>query len=315
MSRILTWMVSVVWSFLNAMIRVGIGIGLLRPVRFRARVISVGNIQAGGAGKTPLVALIAREAHERGLGVCILCRGYRGLWERLGGVILPGDPPQNAAICGDEAALLHDLAPHAFIGVGAQRTVQFTKLQELMRKSNQADPSLIILDDGFQHWKIKKDLEIVALTSASRNKSLFRDWSNALKHADLVVWTKGIKIPDGLRNPDVKIRYQLLTAVPEFPVWLITGVADGNSVYDSMVEAGFRVVKHSSFPDHARYEPKMIHGMLEEALREGWRVALTGKDWVKWRSLGVLRERVVVLELELIFERGQEIWIQKLWGK
>ena len=70
---------SALWSFGSALARGLASRGiLLKPVRLGVRVISVGNLQAGGAGKTPLVAHIAGEALARGLKVCILCRGYGG---------------------------------------------------------------------------------------------------------------------------------------------------------------------------------------------------------------------------------------------
>jgi tetraacyldisaccharide 4'-kinase len=279
-------------------------------------VVSIGNLQAGGAGKTPLVAWLAREARTRGLRTCILCRGYGGAWERSGGVILPGAPAPSAAECGDEAALLHELAPEAAIGVGADRVRQFERVQEA------AGPvDLVILDDGFQHWKIRKDVEIVALTSRGPGEVPYRDGLRALKGADLVVWTKGDKrprIPEG--KPWARIRYRLAEPAADGGLyWLVTGIADSADAEALVRASGYRLARHVYFPDHARYAETMVQELIEQATRAGAKIAVTGKDWVKWREIeGVARLeslRIAVLEPELEWLEGREAWNRLLWGQ
>ncbi len=276
--------------------------------RLDARVVSVGNLQAGGAGKTPLVAWIANEAHARGLKVCILTRGYGGSWEQQGGVICPEDRQLNPSDCGDEPALLHDRAPHAVIAVGADRAKQFEAVKERFRFD------IVLLDDGFQHWKIKKDLEIVALTSAPRSRTFYRDWSSALRHAHLVIWTKGDRLPDTGGLPMARVHFRLRSVVNAPSIWLVTGVADGVSVVESAREAGYRVERHVSLSDHARYSREEAFEWIEQARRVGAKVALTGKDWVKWRALGVDPSSVDVLEPELEWVEGKETCNRLLWG-
>jgi tetraacyldisaccharide 4'-kinase len=309
------WTASAVWSSLSAAARALSGRGVLGSTRLPVRVISVGNIQVGGAGKTPLVARIAAEAHEHGLRACILSRGYGGTWERSGGVILPGGPMPHARDCGDEAALLHDLAPHAVIGVGADRVTQF----EAAREASELAFDLVILDDGFQHWKIKKDVEIVALTSLKRGEVLFRDWSRALEHAHLVVWTKGEEKPQTRDKPMVRVHYRLLGPVDsQKPYWLVTGVADGRSVADLARQSGYLIVRHISFPDHARYAESKVRELIAEARQAGVRLAVTGKDWVKWRDMGCAPDEIAeiaVLEPELEWLEGRENWNRVLWER
>jgi tetraacyldisaccharide 4'-kinase len=309
--------VSEIWSALSWGARKAAERGWLQSTRLPVRVVSVGNIQAGGAGKTPLVAQIAREAHERGLKACILCRGYGGEWEARGGLILPEAPAPLASECGDEAALLHDLAPHAVIGVGADRVRQFERARE-----EAGAPDLVILDDGFQHWKIRKDLEIVALTSAGRGQVPYRDWAGALGRAGLLVWTKGEARPKGLESgPWARVRYRLPAPPASMSAagfWLVSGVADGRSVETLARASGYRIERHVSFPDHARYSEPMVQDLAEEAARAGVRIALTGKDWVKWRGMAGMSRlegtRIAVLEPELEWVEGRERWNRVLWG-
>jgi tetraacyldisaccharide-1-P 4'-kinase len=97
-------------------------------------------------------------------------------------------------------------------------------------------------------------------------------------------------------------------------VWLVTGVAQGKSVLELARASGYQVLKHVPFPDHARYIEPVVRGILAGAKQAGAAVAVTGKDWVKWRDLGVSPDEVRVLEPELAFEEGRELWNQKLWG-
>ncbi|MEO5968515.1 MAG: tetraacyldisaccharide 4'-kinase [Bdellovibrionia bacterium] len=285
-------------------------VGILKRKKLNARVISVGNIQIGGAGKTPLVAQIANEAAELGLKTCILIRGYKGTWESKGGILFPDGPRANARESGDEAALLQVLCPNTYIGVGASRYRQYQKV--LAKAESLID--LVILDDGFQNWRIEKDLEIVALTSAKPWQVLFRDKTSAVKNANLLIWTKGDEEPITYGLPRVRVRF-LLAPVQNIPVWLVTGVADEESVYLSALHAGYQIVKRIPFEDHARYGRDTVQKMLVQAQSENCRIAITGKDWVKWRDLGVLKSEIVVLELNLVFEEGRELWSKGLWGQ
>jgi tetraacyldisaccharide 4'-kinase len=241
----------------------------------------------------------------------ILCRGYGSVWEVEGGIISPGDASLDAGLCGDEATLLHELAPDAWLGVGADRVRQFRKMQKTI--PNKID--LVILDDGFQHWKIKKDIELVAVTSARRDDTIFRDWAGALKSADLVVWTKGDEQPASFGKPLVKVRFRLEPqASGKSDLYLVTGIGDDQSAKNAITAAGYRVRRHLSFPDHARYDGKMAREILASARGEGCQLAMTGKDWVKWRGLGVTRSEVLVFEPEIVFEEGREHWDRILWG-
>lgn len=308
---------SAFWSMASALARIGVKKGWLRSVRLDSRVISVGNIQAGGAGKTPLVAQIAREGIRRGMKVAILCRGYGSRWEKMGGCFLPsmGESEArgnlvDAGLCGDEAVLLHELVPEAFIGVGADRVGQYRVLKE----KTGVKFDLVILDDGFQHWRIQKDVEVVAITSASRWRLLYRDWGWALKNANLLVWTKGEKRPDSWHRPLVKIRLKVPSPGKALSIHLVTGVGDSFETRRSIIAAGYVVAKHLSFSDHAQYNREKSLQLVASAREAGCRFALTGKDWVKWREFGLTREDVLVLEPEVVFEEGRESWDQILWG-
>lgn len=300
------WVGSLLWSALNASVRALQGLGWIVPKKLPVRVVSVGNIQAGGTGKTPVVAFIAQAAVARGMRVCILTRGYGGTWEKRGGVIAPAsDTLPRVSECGDEALLLHDLVPQAWIGVGRDR------------KLPKGDFDLVLLDDGFQNYKIKKDLEIVLLTSKGRWDALFRDFEGVIKKADLLVWTKGNVRPKTCEISPVRVQFQLEigTGHEGKKNWLVSGVGEGVSVQERLEEAGVKVNRHFNFKDHAVYTSAEVQGILSEARRADATIFLTGKDWVKWREFGVLQDDVHVIEPKVVIEEGEETWNRALWGE
>ena len=320
------WMrcASFLWSSLNRAARFALKQGWLKRVELSARVISVGNIQAGGAGKTPLVAQIAQEAHDQGLSVCILTRGYLGGWEKTGGVILPSDSNVDPQLCGDEPALLHELIPFAWIGVGADRVKQYAQVVECR---NGIPPDLVILDDGFQNLKIKKDVEVVALTHYTPGDLVFREGGSALRDAHLLVWTKGEVLPSWVSDLADQRLCRVAYALQEMTkwtlpsrgelrrCWLVTSIADSQSAYDLFVQSGIDIVKHTALTDHFNYSKESIQSFLKQACAEHLQIVMTGKDWVKWRAWGVRGSEVRVFEPKLRWVFGREAWDRVLWGK
>ena len=144
--------------------------GILHAEKLDARVISVGNLQAGGSGKTPVVARIAREACERGLKTCILSRGYLSEWEIHGGLIEPGLSRVDPARRGRRARA------SSATGSGRldrRRRESRPAVQERRKNSLGSKFDLVILDDGFQHWKIARDVEILVMTSSRPGEKIF----------------------------------------------------------------------------------------------------------------------------------------------
>jgi tetraacyldisaccharide-1-P 4'-kinase len=172
---------------------------------------------------------------------------------------------------------------------------------------------IVILDDSFQHWKIKADVQAVALTSWTASQKFYRDFTGELRHAQFAVWTKGEIRPDTRGLPLVRVRFELPKATGGRH-WLITGLGDGVSVRDSLEKEGYAIERHLQFQDHARYEAGLIDEIVKSARASGCRIVLTGKDWVKWRELGVREDEVIHLEPRVVFLEGRDIWDRMLWA-
>jgi tetraacyldisaccharide 4'-kinase len=310
---IATKSLSLIWGTINHTRRHLYDQGILKSEKLPSRVISVGNLQVGGAGKTPLVTQIALEGVARDLKVCILTRGYRGQWESSGGVIHPGSEFADPQLCGDEAALLHERVKQAWIGVGADRVSSFRRVCDHLK----GQPDLVILDDGFQHRRVARDLDVLALTSATSEDVLYRERASAASRGDFLVWTKGETRPEAFGRPLVKVQYVLPPPDVSFQkIWLFAGVAAPEDVLKTAKSAGYTIEKFFQFSDHQKYDEKDLLKWVETSERNNVKIALTGKDWVKWRQL--LQKKKIqnlrLLEPELEFLEGRETWVQALWG-
>jgi tetraacyldisaccharide 4'-kinase len=315
---------SLVWCSLTALSRVLHACGARHSTKLPVRVIAVGNFEVGGTGKTPIVAQIAREAALRGHHPVILTRGYGGRWETGGGLIEPHGtdaPTPHPRDCGDEPALLHDLVPSAWIGVGANRVRSFELASARARELGLPPPDLAILDDGLQHLAIEHDVEVVLSTSARPWQKIFREFPVSRSKPSLHAWTKGGIPPfrSGVLQPLIRIRWrtELQSASgANRPLWLVTGVADSEQVRQSIEAAGWRVVAHSACRDHAKYSREWIDDLSVRAQSGGLLLATTGKDWVKWRAMGVDSEDVAVFEPGPLWdEEGRRSWMRVLWAE
>ncbi len=145
-----------------------------RARRLPRPVISIGNLHWGGGGKTPLVSAVATHLRQRGFSVCILSRGYGGGGgggsgdrggDGDGGVRVVsrgGGPLLSAADAGDEPVLLAGELPGVAVMVGANRYRAGLAALELLRPA----PDLFLLDDGFSHLHLHRDLDLLAFPAA-----------------------------------------------------------------------------------------------------------------------------------------------------
>ncbi len=255
--------------------------GWLRRRRLSHPVISIGNLTAGGTGKTPLVRWTAERLSQLGFHVAILIRGYRRDRGPDAVVIPPKDgrAPEPREV-GDEAAWLAQALPQVPIGVSADRF----HTGEMIAENYPVDA--FVLDDGFQHWPLDRDLDVVAL-DAMRGISdndilpagLQREPVSSLARADVVVITRAELVDDarleefcGLVrsvSPEVTIleaRNRLeslrdLVSGSEVPaetfagqaVHGFCGIGNPDAFFRDLRLWGFDVVRESVFPDHHLY--------------------------------------------------------------
>lgn len=190
--------------------------------RLPFKVISIGNITVGGTGKTPAVISVAREALKRGFSPVILTRGYKGKAKGPCFVTRGEGPLLSVLDAGDEPLLMAEKLKGVTIVKGSDRHesgVFF--LREYSSRGLPKDQTLFILDDGFQHWKLFRDKDIV-LIDMSRpfgNRRLLplgtlREPLQSISRADIIVLKKSptaavsghLPLRDFLDNPDTETR-------------------------------------------------------------------------------------------------------------
>lgn len=229
--------------------------GLFHSEKPPLPVISVGNIQVGGTGKTPFVHLLA-ERLSKTLKVAIASRGYRSAAEQLKEPLLVS-PDFDAAICGDEPLLLARKLPQVEVFVGPDR-VASAKLA----KSRGAE--LLILDDGMQHRRIGRDLDIALVSADDPFGGLLRDRPKRLRQVDLIACI-GIrdeahfslfkeKMARFSSAPVVGLKRTLKngSAIAHKRVALFCAIARPESFVKSVEELGCEIVYKAFLPDHRR---------------------------------------------------------------
>ncbi len=275
--------------------------GLFRSRRLPVPVISVGNLTTGGTGKTPTVAWLARYLLARGRRVAVLSRGYGGSAEGEIRIVSDGTGLLcSPAEAGDEPCLLAQSVPGLLVVTGADR--YRAGLYALERLA----PDLFILDDGFQHQRLRRDLEILLLdcqqpfgNGLTLPAGLLREPASAAKRADVVVSTRCAggavrpPIPDG--TPWCAAAHRLTGLVPleggtqepfsalaGIPVVAFAGIADPSGFFADLERAGVTPVATIAFPDHVVYGEAERAEILRVQNAAGARfLVTTAKDGVK----------------------------------
>ncbi len=134
---------------------------IFRSQKLPCKVISVGNITVGGTGKTPMTIYVARKLQQAGVRVAVISRGYKGSAERDGGVVSDGSNLlMNSEQAGDEPFLIASCLKNIPVIVGKNR------FEAGLLALGKFQPDVIVLDDAFQHLKLKRDIDLVLLDCA-----------------------------------------------------------------------------------------------------------------------------------------------------
>jgi tetraacyldisaccharide 4'-kinase len=242
--------------------------GVLRAKKLPRPVISIGNIAIGGSGKTPAVIAVARLLSDRGLRVAVLTRGY-GRGSREEGVV----DSLDAARWGDEPVVIKKGAPNVDVIVGVNR------YQNAVDFLSRQSADVFILDDGFQHLQLGRDLDLVIDWPAS----WLREGRPALRDAT-VVMPRSIR-PAGLQP----LRGRR--------VFAFSGLADNEQFFNMLLGERIEVVGRLGFPDHHRYTPAEVAAIKDAARTDGAElIVTTEKDAVKIADPGIV---VVRIDFEL----------------
>lgn len=273
-------------------------------------VLCIGNFIAGGAGKTPTALAIGREAMERGLKPGFLSRGYGG---RISGTALVDLESHNASDVGDEPLLLARLAPTV---VSADRLAGASLLEE-------KGCDFIIMDDGFQNPRLRKDFALV-VTDARRGLGngfsmpagpLRLPLRHQIRHAGAVLvigsGKAGIQVIRAAARRACPVHHAALVTRDAKSLkgkWLLpySGIADPKRFFDSLSDAGAEIAHSVAYGDHHFFSVDDVRELLDRARLMQATLVTTPKDHVRLVNTGEARRKLAeatrVIEVDLVFE-------------
>jgi tetraacyldisaccharide 4'-kinase len=277
--------------------------GILKKQTVPCRVVCIGNLTAGGTGKTPIVIMTASMLRAQGVNVAVVSRGY-GRSTRDTSVISDGEhilPPDRS---GDEPHLIATALPGVPVVVGANRA------EAAMLAYERFNPDIILLDDGFQHHRLNRDADILVMDASHPigsehllPRGLLREPPDAVGRAKAVVFTRltgthdrgHIKrmvrsyhreipvfwsrmVSKSIREPGSG-REEGLAEISGKPVGALSNVANPESFHYLLKEDYARLVYTRVMPDHHRYKASELVGIVREACSAGAEyLVMTGKD-------------------------------------
>ncbi len=280
--------------------------GIARPLTAPVPIISIGGIEAGGVGKTPLAIEIARLAASAGLTPAILTRGYgrRGRDPRGSAIrVMTGADARDWLRYGDEPVLMAEATEMA-VWVARRRA-------DAACEAAEAGADLGILDDGLQHRALSRDLEIVCLDARRPLANgrllpagpLRENPRRAISRADLIVISDGL--PElcaetgrqlrrvlGAPQPILSWRgepsLQAVQGDPPLPaeaVRLVAGIARPDRLEQALDSLGHPVAARAFFPDHHQFAPGDLDRARQLGPDRSAPFVTTGKDWIRLRTL------------------------------
>ncbi|MEM8931194.1 MAG: tetraacyldisaccharide 4'-kinase [Acidobacteriota bacterium] len=278
-----------------------------RASRLPRPVISIGNLHWGGGGKTPLTAAVATHLRVRGLGVAILSRGYGSRGDGVRVVSRGEGPLLGPRLAGDEPVLLAGDLPGVAVVVCGDRALAGRHALERL----DAPPDVFLLDDGFSHLRLHRDLDVLAFPAADPfaggrlpPSGRLREPLDASRRADAVVLTGGRNaLGDSTGHGLAKALRAHGFAGPGFTapteaepardlagqtvavgtrVFVLSAIARPGPFLQTVRDQGFEIVEDLALPDHHRYPDGTLRAIEESFDASGAEIVVTtAKDRVK----------------------------------
>lgn len=315
---------------------------LLPSYKLSCPVVSVGNLALGGTGKTPMVIHLARMIRKLGLRVAILSRGYKGRAQKKGAVVTDGRFIRcGVDHSGDEPYLMASLLENVPVVVGKDRCAIGRNAIERF------NPDILLLDDAFQHLRIRRDLDLLLLDARRPygNTHLFprgrlREPVTALSNADAVVMTRSSK-DEGPSNvehvqnhrqrgqlfrsrhvgvirgkapadrllPPLEELGPLGSGLKNLRMFAFSGLANNPSFFNTVTEFGADLRGALPFDDHHNFGDATIKAITNAAVRGGAECLITtDKDYMRLIGKTRFPLELVVMGVEIDFMEDVSRW-------
>lgn len=310
--------------------------GVLHTRRLPYKVIAVGNLTTGGTGKTPMVAYLARHLQQTGKRVVVISRGYKGKSEKMGGLVSDGRRilmgPDQA---GDEPFMMANQLSGIPVYVGRDRYASGIKAAQSF------EPDVAILDDGYQHMRLYRDLNILLFDARKPfgnghllPRGKLREPISAARRADVAIFTRSMStsgppaMPKGFPTvihtlhsthspilyrvkeleagalPDASSRLEPIgqSSLAGQSVYAFSGIADNESFRNTLEALGLIVSGFRSFPDHYRYSERDQKEIISALESNSAKwLATTEKDYYRFHRWDLLPIPMLVVGVEISF--------------
>jgi len=292
---------------------------IFKSKKFEPKIISIGNIVVGGAGKTPMIIFFSSLLKKEGIKHAIISRGYK---KKKGGSFFVSDSKKilinNPSLCGEEPLLLAKKLPKIPVLVGEE------KIASIKLAIKKEQPQIILIDDGFQSRKIHVDYNVVLIDSLIKKEDFrflpfgtLREPLSSLKRSNLIIVTKTnfkasgryaqhapmfLSLAEKARIPIIKASYietfsvfnkktQALhplskDAPVDAPSFLLSGIARQESFQIIAKKKYSNIVKNYRFADHHHYAYEDLFPIFNKETKKQSKVCITTyKDFIKIQLL------------------------------
>ncbi|MEN4872059.1 tetraacyldisaccharide 4'-kinase [Kosakonia cowanii] len=303
----LSWL----YGLVSGAIRFAYRIGLKKAWRAPVPVVVVGNLTAGGNGKTPVVIWLVEQLQQRGVRVGVVSRGYGGKAERYPLLLTP---ETSTAQAGDEPVLIYQRT-------GAPVAVSPDRCEAVNALLSQHPLQLIVTDDGLQHYRLARDKEIVVVDGVRRfgngwwlPAGPMRERASRLKSVDAVIANGGTpqtgEIAMRLR-PGLAVN--LLTgerrAVNELDqIVAMAGIGHPPRFFATLAECGATLKRSVALADHQALAQKDVDALLQP----GETLVMTEKDAVKCRPFAQANWWYLPVDAELAGDAAEKLLLDLL---
>jgi len=310
-------MVGPFWALINSVVR---PIKMKKAWKAPCPVISVGNIVAGGVGKTELVSYLVQFYLKKGISVVVAMRGYGA------SIDIP-----DVGLCSENYtdALARKFPDEALVHLrknpGVKVLIATNRAKALQHFFDQLKPQIIILDDGFQHFSIQRDLDIIIHDFSAKNP-IFRDFPGILERKELLLVAHSISkdsvIPKKWRHLNwVKSNYEYLglkgssTSTSEKKkAYGFCAIGNPERFKNFLQMQGHDLVGFHSFSDHHNYSRKNVDFLFQQGKANQAEVFLTTlKDYVKLGSFKWINELpLFYVDIQLKISENEKHLLEKI---
>ncbi|MDY6952906.1 MAG: tetraacyldisaccharide 4'-kinase [Thermodesulfobacteriota bacterium] len=302
--------------------------GIFRQRGLPCKVLSIGNLTVGGTGKTPMVHYVATLLQAAGVEVAVISRGYGGYAQHSGGLVSNGKTTfMGSEASGDEPQLLAEKLSGIPLFVGKDRC------RAARRAVREFGPSVLVLDDGFQHLRIKRDLDLLLLDSTRpfgnghciprgtlrepveqmkrATAIVFTRWaegsSTTREDATIEAFTKGRPVFKSIHVPEALYlagngKAVDLAGLKGRRLFAFSGIGRNESFRKTIGELEGHVAGFCEFPDHHRYSDRDLRSIWKRARDlKVHSIITTEKDFVKISTEIPAPPRLLVLAISISF--------------